>query len=120
MSSMSWLFANGAESLRPITASELITAQRARRAVEEDERAQLRLAQLAEQRADSNPPDVRIRVWEKLHGLRLPSDSSHPVLELIAIGTRLTLAQVQAEQRVRQARSALQPAEHDVSSLPTA
>jgi hypothetical protein len=35
--------------------------------------------------------------------LRLPSGSAHPILEVIASGTRLTLAQVQEEQRARQA-----------------
>jgi hypothetical protein len=53
------------------------------------------------QRSELNPPDVRIRAWEKLHGLRLPSDSAHPILDVIAVGTRLTLAEIQAEQRAR-------------------
>jgi hypothetical protein len=101
MSSTSWYFASGTEP-RPPSAGELIAAHRARRAVEEDERAQHRRAQLAEQRSDSHPPDVRIRLWEKLHGLRLPKDSNHPILDVIAIGTRLTLAEVQAEQRARE------------------
>ena len=72
----------------------------------ERERAEKRRQQLAEQRSDANPPDVRIRTWEKLHGLRLPSDPSHPVLDLIAVSTRLTLAQVQDEQCARAAQAA--------------
>ena len=57
--------------------------------------------ELAEQRSDRNPPDVRIRIWEKLHGLRLPKDAAHPILEVIAISTRLTLDEVREEQRAR-------------------
>jgi hypothetical protein len=97
MSFRKWRFVDSLET----SAVDFITAQRARHLVEEGERNEQRLAQLAEQRSDSNAPDVRIRAWEKLHGLRLPSNPSHPVLELIARGTRLTLVQVQAEQRAR-------------------
>ena len=73
---------------------------------EQRERAEIRLRQLAEQRSDENPPDARIRTWEKLHGLRLPSDPAHPILDVIAVGTRLTLAQVREEQCARAARVA--------------
>jgi hypothetical protein len=31
---------------------------------------------------------VRIRAWEKVHGLRMPADSAHPILEVIAGDTR--------------------------------
>lgn len=67
---------------------------------------QQRADDLAAQHSDRNPPDVRIRIWEKLHGLRLPSDSAHPILDVIAVGTRLTLAEVREEQRARRARAA--------------
>ena len=73
---------------------------------EDHERAEQRRQELAEQRSDLNPPEVRIRTWEKLHQLRLPSDPEHPVLDIIAISTRLTLAQVRDEQRARAARAA--------------
>lgn len=73
---------------------------------EEWERAERRRKELAEQRSQANPPDVRIRTWERLHGLRLPSDPAHPILDLIAVSTRLTLAQVQEEQTARAAQSA--------------
>ena len=76
-----------------------------RLAHEEQERAEKRREELAEQRSDRNPPDVRIRMWEKLHQLRLPSDPAHPILDVIAISTRLTLAEVQEEQRTRTART---------------
>jgi hypothetical protein len=100
MNSMSWLLANETSSSRP-AATELIQTHRARLALEEDERAQQRRVELAEQRSDRNPPDVRIRIWEKLHGLRLPKDAAHPILEGIAISTRLTLDEVREEQRAR-------------------
>ncbi len=75
-------------------------------AEEERERQKKRSQELAEQRSDLNPPEIRIRVWEQMHGLVMPSDPEHPVLDGIAVSTRLTLAEVQQEQRVRAARGA--------------
>jgi hypothetical protein len=83
---------------------------RARSELEEEERANQRRRELAVQRSELNPPDVRIRAWEKLHGLHLPSDSAHPILDVIAVSTRLTLAEVQAEQRARASRRAAEVA----------
>jgi len=77
-----------------------------RLAQEEHERAEKRRQELAEQRSDLNPPDVRIRMWEKVHQLRLPTDPAHPILDVIAVSTRLTLAEVREEQRTRSARAA--------------
>src|SRR5215470_14912116 len=76
-----------------------------RLAREEYERAEKRRQELAEQRSDLNPPDVRIRTWERIHALRLPSDPAHPILDVIAISTRLTLEEVREEQRTRAARA---------------
>ena len=84
--------------------TEIVRTHAERLAFEASERAQRRRLELAEQRSDLNPPDVRIRVWEKLHALRLPQDPGHPVLDVIAISTGLTLAQVRAEQRGRVAQ----------------
>jgi hypothetical protein len=75
-------------------------------AQEEYERAEKKRRDLAEQRSEANPPDVRIRTWERLHCLRLPSDPAHPILDVIAVSTRLTLAQVRDEQCARAARTA--------------
>ena len=69
-------------------------------------RARPERLELAEQRSEVNPPEVRIRAWEKVHGLRLPADAAHPILDVIAVSTRLTLEQVQEEQRARAARRA--------------
>jgi hypothetical protein len=87
---------------------ELVRTYAERLALEERERAQRRRLDLAEQRSDLNPPDVRIRAWEKLHALRLPQDPLHPVLDVIAISTGLTLSQVRAEQSARVAQRAAQ------------
>ena len=85
---------------------DLIKTAAERLAHEEHERAEKRRRDLAEQRSELNPPDVRIRTWEKVHQLRLPADPSHPILDVIAISTRLTLADVREEQRMRAARAA--------------
>lgn len=84
---------------------------RARSELEQEERANQRRLELAVQRSELNPPTVRIRAWEKLHGLQLPLDPAHPILEVIAVGTRLTLAEVHAEQVSRASR--VRPVESD-------
>jgi len=96
-------FANDSAPHR--SAGDLINDYRARRALEEEERAQRRRIDLEEQRSDLNPPNVRIRAWEKVHGLRMPADSSHPILEIIAGDTRLTLVEVREEQQARVAEA---------------
>jgi hypothetical protein len=85
---------------------DLLTDYRQRRALEEMERAERKRIELADQSSSLNGPDARIRAWEKAHGLRMPSSPKHPVLDVIAIATQLTLADVQEEQRLRLARSA--------------
>ena len=92
---------NETKTVPPVTTTY---AERAAR--EAYERAEKRRLDLAEQRSAVNPPDVRIRVWERVHELRLPRDPEHPILYVIAIGTGLTLAQVREEQRKRLAQHA--------------
>jgi hypothetical protein len=99
MTSTSWLFENGTAP-RP-TAGDIIKDHRARIQAEEREKADRRRLELAEQRSDVNSPEMRIRAWEKVHGLRLPTDANHPILDVIAVATRLTLEQVREEQRAR-------------------
>ena len=77
---------------------------RERRAFEEFERAERKRADLAELYSLMNSADLRIRAWERAHQLRMPADPLHPVLSAIAAATRLTLTQVQEEQRLRFAR----------------
>ena len=79
-----------------------------RLALEELERAEKRRQELAEQRSALNPPEVRIRTWERIHQLRMPSDPAHPILDVIAVSTRLTLEEVREEQRARAARGVSQ------------
>jgi len=83
------------------TAAQIIADHRARIEVEETARAEKRRVQLADQASDMHSASERIRVWEKIHGLRLPSDPSHPILDVVAVATRLTLSEVQEEQRAR-------------------
>ena len=80
---------------------DLVKSAAERLAHEEFERAERRRQDLAQQRSALNSPDVRIRTWERLHQLRLLRGQTHPILDLIAIRTRLTLAEVREEQRTR-------------------
>lgn len=83
------------------TARDIIQDHRARVALEEDARAERRRRELYEQSSSSSPAATRIRAWEKVHGLRLPLNGMHAVLEVVASGTGLTLAEVRQEQRAR-------------------
>ena len=68
-------------------------------------RAEKRRLALKGLKSEFYTPADRIAAWEKLHGLRLPFDAQHPVLVSIAASTELSLAQVQAEQRVRNVKA---------------
>jgi hypothetical protein len=74
---------------------------RARMLRQEEERVERRQLDLAEQSSALNGPDARIRIWERLHELRLPRDPGHSLVKVIAAGTGLSLEQVQHEQRQR-------------------
>jgi hypothetical protein len=84
---------------------DLIKTAAERLAHEEFERAEKRRRDLAEQRSELNPPAVRIRTWERVHQLRLPADPTHPILDVIALSTGLTLVEVRQEQGTRAARA---------------
>jgi hypothetical protein len=84
--------------------AEVLADYRERRALEERERVELKSAELAEQRSAVNSVELRIRAWEKVHALRMPSDPKHPALQAIAAATQLTLADVLNEQKLRSAR----------------
>jgi hypothetical protein len=68
---------------------------------ERREREKRRSQELAELRSNDNSPEIRIRVWEKVHALRLPTSPSHPILTVIALSTRLSMAEVHQIQRER-------------------
>jgi hypothetical protein len=88
------------------TSADLASDYRRRRALEEQERAELKRIDLETQCSPFNSAELRIRAWEKVHRLSIPSDPDHPVLVAIAAATQLTLAEVQNEQRLRIARRA--------------
>ena len=83
------------------SANDALTDYRARLALAEEERAERRRLDLDEQRSSANSPAVRIRAWEKVHGLRMPSDTAHPILAVIAADTGLSLSEVRGEQQAR-------------------
>jgi hypothetical protein len=76
-------------------------------AAEAQEKAHRRRLELEELSSDLNSAERRVRTWEKVHGLSLPRNPNHPILDLIAIKTRLTLQQVLEVQRDDAARRAV-------------
>jgi hypothetical protein len=86
--------------------AEVLSDYRQRRALEERARAELKRTDLAEQHSAANCADLRIRAWERVHGLRMPSDPKHPALHAIAAATQLALTDVLNEQGLRAARHA--------------
>lgn len=82
---------------------ELTTDYRARIAIMQQDAAERRQRELAEQISELKTPAERIRIWEELHMLRLPSEPSHPLLNVIARNTALTMGQLHDEQKARQA-----------------
>lgn len=88
---------------RHFTPLEMLTAHRERLALEEEERARERTSQLEVLRSEVNAVPIRIRAWEKMHGLRLPSDPAHPILLIIASSTGISLDCLREEQQARAA-----------------
>jgi hypothetical protein len=75
-------------------------AQLERRRLEAEQR---RSQDILAQRAIENSPEMRVRMWERVHQLRMPRDPAHAILAQIAQQTELPLAEVQAVQRERAA-----------------
>ncbi len=73
-------------------------------AAQANARAAQRRVDLEELRSDLKSPEERVRAWERVHGLTLPLDPDHPILDVVAVKTRLTLQQVQDVQRNYAAR----------------
>jgi hypothetical protein len=78
-------------------------------AADADARAAKRREDLEELRSDLSSPEQRIRAWERVHELTLPLNPNHPILDVIAVKTRLTMEQVQDVQRAVAARRAVRP-----------
>jgi hypothetical protein len=87
-------------------ADEVLLDYRARRALEALEREAVKHQDCAAQCSTENSAETRIRAWEKLHQLRMPSGPRHPVLQAIATATQLSLDEVRHEQQLRAARRA--------------
>jgi hypothetical protein len=81
------------------------TAAEYRRRVQQQdrERAAMRADELAAQMSPAKAAEERIRIWERLHALRLPVTSAHALVEVVAKQTRLTIGDVRAEQQRRSA-----------------
>lgn len=86
---------------------ELLIDFRRRLELDEEERVERRRVDIAAQTLEPNIPGARIRAWEKVHALRMPSTPGHRVLSLIAAATQLSLADVHEEQRIRSERAAV-------------
>ena len=104
MTSHSWLFADDARS-HPVSN---LTIQKRAEEIEAETFARAEKRRLAFEQLKSGlySPAERISAWEKLYGLRLPSDPAHPILSSIALATELTLAQVRDQQKSRSERTA--------------
>jgi hypothetical protein len=87
--------------LSPYIPGELPAEYRVRLAEEQAAADERRRTELLDLTAIANTPAVRIRAWERAHGLTLPRGESHRVLASVAAATHLTLEQVQEEQRRR-------------------
>jgi predicted PhzF superfamily epimerase YddE/YHI9 len=90
----------GARAATPF-AGEPSDEFRARVLRQQEEQQERRQLDLAEQSSALNTPDARIRIWERLHEVRMPRDPAHSLMKVIASGTGLTLEQVHEEQRQR-------------------
>ena len=70
------------------------------------EAAERREQALVDQRSPENSNDARVRIWERLHQVRLPKDPAHAILAIIAKQTGMKLVDVQEVQRQRAAPAA--------------
>jgi hypothetical protein len=91
------------ELLHPAPGSAAEHRLRVQRAAEE--RAAVRSGELAAQASPMNDVEERIRIWERLHALRLPSGADHVLVKVIAAQTRSTVGQVHKEQQRRAAQA---------------
>lgn len=86
---------------QPRPAAELAAERRAQIALEQAARQADKDRSFARQRSMETAPEVRIALWESRHGLALPRDPNHPLMQVIADGTELDVAQIQDERRRR-------------------
>ncbi len=81
--------------------SDPILDHRARLERNQFEAAERRDRALIDQRSPENSPDARVRIWERLHQVRLPKDPAHPILAQVATSTGLQMEEVLEVQRQR-------------------
>jgi hypothetical protein len=62
---------------------------------------QRRRHELEEQVAVQHTAEQRIQIWERLHELKLPKKSNHPLVRIIAADTDLSIEDIRDEQRRR-------------------
>lgn len=84
-----------------MTNFEPLFDHRARLEQNQFEAAARRERALVDQRSPENSPEVRVRIWERLHQVRLPKDPAHPIIARVAELTGLELAEVLEVQRLR-------------------
>jgi len=58
---------------------------------------------LADQCSPERTPEARVRIWERLHQLRLPKAPAHAILLQVSQQTGLQLAELHEVQRLRAA-----------------
>jgi hypothetical protein len=86
---------------------ELNADYRVRIAREQAEAVEKRQQELIEQASDRNSPETRVRIWERVHAVQLPSVTNHRLLQVVANQTGLTLDQIRDEQQRRAGSTAL-------------
>jgi hypothetical protein len=83
------------------TSDNWMADHRERIALEESERLERKQQELLQQTSEHSTPAERIRIWERRHGLTLPRDANHRLLNIVARQTELALDQVREEQQRR-------------------
>ena len=67
----------------------------------DQEREHARRRELELQASPGTDPQERIKIWERLHAVRLPVAESHPLVIVIANQTQLKVRDIKEEQRRR-------------------
>jgi hypothetical protein len=84
-----------------MNAQDPMLDHRARLERQQAEAAEKRERALTDQRSPQNTPEVRVRIWEQLHQVRMPKSPEHAILQVIAKQTGLDLSEVKAVQQLR-------------------
>src|SRR5476649_1459132 len=85
----------------PSTGDDPMMDFRARLVHQQAEAAERRRMDLAEQSSRLKTAEERIRIWERIHEVTLPRDPAHRLIDIIAVNTGLTNADVLDEQQRR-------------------